>query len=190
MVRSFATAHTANRKCNPWRASTFPRCGVCSPTVHIAWEVCAMAFTSGNEWLWSLRLKVRRRTVCFYRYLGHAAQPAAVALASLLFSAAPASRKQQTGRSNFRFTAGAINQLRKLVGKAPVRTEWHETYWPTDFVPTRFRAPVVLFKRPKQPFFYVKDPQMGWGARTMSGVEIHEIDLDHLICSVSRTFAW
>lgn len=78
------------------------------------------------------------------------------------------------------YKRAAINQLRKLVGKAPVRTEWHETYWPTDFVPTRFRAPVVLFKRPKQPFFYVKDPQMGWGARTMGGVEIYEIDFDHL----------
>jgi len=39
---------------------------------------------------------------------------------------------------------------------------------------------VILFKRPKQPFFYVKDPQMGWGARSQSGVEIHEIEFSHL----------
>jgi amino acid adenylation domain-containing protein len=94
------------------------------------------------------------------------------------------------------YKRAAINQLRKLVGKAPLRTEWHETYWPTDFVPTRFRAPVVLFKRPKQPFFYVKDPQMGWGARTMGGVEIYEIDFDHLnllrephVCTVGKKLA-
>jgi thioesterase domain-containing protein len=43
----------------------------------------------------------------------------------------------------------------------------------------RFRAPVVLFKRPKQPFFYVNDPQMGWGARTETGVEIFEVDFHH-----------
>lgn len=72
------------------------------------------------------------------------------------------------------------NQVRKLMGKAPARTEWGEAYWPSNFVPPRFRAPVVLFKRPKQPFFYVKDPQMGWGARTTGGVEIHEINFDHM----------
>ena len=62
----------------------------------------------------------------------------------------------------------------------PARTDWQEAYWPSNYIPTRFRAPVVLFKRPKQPFYYVKDPQMGWGDRTKSGVEIHEIDFDHL----------
>ena len=62
----------------------------------------------------------------------------------------------------------------------PARKDWQEAYWPSNYIPTRFRAPVVLFKRPKQPFYYVKDPQMGWGARTTSGVEIHEIDFDHL----------
>jgi amino acid adenylation domain-containing protein len=77
------------------------------------------------------------------------------------------------------FKRAATNQVRKLLGKAPARTEWHEAYWPSNFVPTRFRAPVILFKRPKQPFFYVKDPQMGWGGRTESGVEIYEIDFDH-----------
>jgi len=39
---------------------------------------------------------------------------------------------------------------------------------------------VILFKRPKQPFYYVKDPQMGWGGRTLSTVEIHEFDFNHL----------
>jgi amino acid adenylation domain-containing protein len=75
---------------------------------------------------------------------------------------------------------GVTNQIRRLTGNAPVRTEWQATYWPDNYTPTVFRAPVVLFKRPKQPFFYVKDPQMGWGARTESGVEIHEIDFDHV----------
>ena len=78
------------------------------------------------------------------------------------------------------YRRAATNQIRKLMGKAPVRTDWQETYWPTNYVPTRFRAPVVLFKRPKQPFFYVKDPLMGWGARSRSGVEVHQIDFDHL----------
>jgi amino acid adenylation domain-containing protein len=74
----------------------------------------------------------------------------------------------------------ATNQLRRLMGKIPPRTDWQEAYWPSNYIPTRFHAPVILFKRPKQPFYYVKDPQMGWGARTKSGVEIYEIDFDHL----------
>jgi hypothetical protein len=39
---------------------------------------------------------------------------------------------------------------------------------------------VVLFKRPKQPFYYVNNTQMGWDKRTESGVEIHEFDFHHL----------
>ena len=74
----------------------------------------------------------------------------------------------------------AQSKIQILVGKKPATTDWQRTYWPEDFVPSKFRAPVVLFKRPKQPFFYVKDSQMGWGARTQAGVEVHEVDLDHL----------
>ena len=35
---------------------------------------------------------------------------------------------------------------------------------------------MILFKRPKQQFYYINDPQMGWGQRSERGVEIHEID--------------
>jgi thioesterase domain-containing protein len=73
----------------------------------------------------------------------------------------------------------AENKFDILRGKKAPRTDWRETYWPENFTPSRFRAPVVLFKRPKQPFYYIKDPQMGWGLRSESGVEIHEIDFDH-----------
>jgi len=78
------------------------------------------------------------------------------------------------------YKRAAGNLLRRMTGRAPARTEWQEAYWPGNFVATQFRAPVILFKRPKQPYYYVKDPQMGWGARTSSGVEVHEIDFDHL----------
>jgi len=61
-----------------------------------------------------------------------------------------------------------------------VRTDWQQAYWPKGFTAARFRAPVVLFKRPKQPFYYINDPQMGWGARSERGVEIHEVDFHHL----------
>ena len=74
----------------------------------------------------------------------------------------------------------AESKVQNLVGSKPARTDWRQTYWPEGFTPTRFRAPVILFKRPKQPFYYVDDPQMGWGKRTTTGVEIHEVDFSHL----------
>jgi thioesterase domain-containing protein len=57
---------------------------------------------------------------------------------------------------------------------------WNRAYWPDkDFQPPRFRAPVLLFKRPRQPFFYVRDPQMGWGSRSMGNVETCELSCGH-----------
>ncbi len=57
---------------------------------------------------------------------------------------------------------------------------WNRAYWPDkDFQPPRFRAPVLLFKRPRQPFFYVRDPQMGWGSRSMGNVETRELNCGH-----------
>jgi len=75
-------------------------------------------------------------------------------------------------------------RLSQLLGKKPPRTDWRQAYWPAGLIPSRFRAPVVLFKRPKPPFYYIfitsNDPQMGWGARTESGVEIQEADFHYL----------
>jgi thioesterase domain-containing protein len=57
---------------------------------------------------------------------------------------------------------------------------WQEIYWPKeDFRPPQFRAPVLLFKRPRQPFFYVRDPNMGWASRSLGGVSTCEIECGH-----------
>ncbi len=57
---------------------------------------------------------------------------------------------------------------------------WNRIYWPDEhFTPPRFKAPVLLFKRPKQPYFYVKDPKMGWGERSLGGVTTCEIQCGH-----------
>jgi len=73
----------------------------------------------------------------------------------------------------------AGNKVQTLVGAKSARVDWRQTYWPENFTAARFRAPVILFKRPKQPFYYANDPLMGWGARTESRVEIHEVDFRH-----------
>jgi thioesterase domain-containing protein/acyl carrier protein len=57
---------------------------------------------------------------------------------------------------------------------------WEQVYWPADnFQAPRFRAPVLLFKRPRQPYYYIRDRKMGWGARSEGGVEICEINFQH-----------
>ncbi|HKR85293.1 MAG TPA: amino acid adenylation domain-containing protein [Terriglobales bacterium] len=62
----------------------------------------------------------------------------------------------------------------------PPETPWQKVYWPgKDFSNPRFDAPVALFKRPRQPFYYVKDATLGWGSRSRGGVEIHCIDVPH-----------
>lgn len=77
------------------------------------------------------------------------------------------------------YKRAAGNKVQNLAGSRPTRTDWRQAYWPEDFTPTRFRAPVVLFKRPKQPFYYINDRQMGWAERSEGGVTIHEVEFHH-----------
>jgi amino acid adenylation domain-containing protein len=56
-------------------------------------------------------------------------------------------------------------------------SSWPATYWPgKTFVPATFTGKITVFKRRKQPYFYVRDPLLGWGTRTTAGVELHVID--------------
>jgi hypothetical protein len=70
---------------------------------------------------------------------------------------------------------------RLLLGKGSgTESGWDRAYWPGDnFDEPRFRAPVLLFKRVRQPYYYVRDRQMGWGARSTGGVEICELNCKH-----------
>jgi thioesterase domain-containing protein/acyl carrier protein len=64
----------------------------------------------------------------------------------------------------------------QVIGKG-----WKRVYWPgEEFQSPRFRAPVLLFKRPRQPYYYARDPKMGWGARSLGGVEVCEIECGHI----------
>ncbi len=77
------------------------------------------------------------------------------------------------------YKRAAGNKVQNLTGSKLARTDWRQAYWPEDFTPARFRAPVVLFKRRKQPFYYINDPQMGWAERSERGVTIHEVEFQH-----------
>lgn len=71
------------------------------------------------------------------------------------------------------------NRMRVWRGLVKPTRPWAEAYWPEDFKPPRFLAPIVLFKRPRQPYYYIDDPLLGWGARSEGGVETHNINADH-----------
>ena len=76
----------------------------------------------------------------------------------------------------------AFKALRNAVGRARGgrRSTWSQAYWPgEDFVPPTFSGKVALFKRPKQPFYYKDDPEMGWGGRSRSGVDVQVLPIDH-----------
>jgi thioesterase domain-containing protein len=79
------------------------------------------------------------------------------------------------------YRAGIAKHLRRLVGReTEPPSPWVKAYWPgKDFRPWQFQARILLFRRPRQPYFYVKDPEMGWGARSTGGVEICLVDAAH-----------
>jgi len=54
------------------------------------------------------------------------------------------------------------------------------TFWPgRDFVPAKCAGSIIVFKTPKQPFYYGNDPLLGWGTRTTGVVEAHLVDSTH-----------
>ncbi len=67
-----------------------------------------------------------------------------------------------------------------LMDKNTPDSGWNRLYWPDEgFQEPRFHAPVLLLKRTRQPYYYVRDREMGWGARSLGGVEICEVNCAH-----------
>jgi thioesterase domain-containing protein/acyl carrier protein len=57
------------------------------------------------------------------------------------------------------------------------RSAWPAAYWPGEtFAPPRFGGKITVLKRPKQPYYYVRDPLMGWGTRSTGKVELQVIE--------------
>jgi len=56
---------------------------------------------------------------------------------------------------------------------------WRQSYWPgPEFVPKLFGGKVTVLRLPKQPWYRIRDFQLGWGSRALGGVEVHVIDVD------------
>jgi thioesterase domain-containing protein len=73
-----------------------------------------------------------------------------------------------------------MKRLRRIVlrERTPLSPWTSKEVWPgRGFRPKQFRAPVILFKRPKQPYFKVKDREMGWGRRSLSGIKVCTVNV-------------
>jgi amino acid adenylation domain-containing protein len=70
-------------------------------------------------------------------------------------------------------------RARIWLGKAKPSRFWAEVYWPQDFKPPRFKAPIILFRRREQPYCYIDDPLLGWGPRSDGGVKAYEVKSQH-----------
>jgi amino acid adenylation domain-containing protein len=56
---------------------------------------------------------------------------------------------------------------------------WTQHYWPKNFVLPRYAGNITVFKRAKQPFYYVRDSFLGWGKRTSGAIETVEFNSPH-----------
>jgi thioesterase domain-containing protein len=92
------------------------------------------------------------------------------------FGALPRSQKREMFLSAFR------KKLRRLSGRVEnEKSLWRQSYWPAkEFQLPKYHGRITLFKIPKQPFYYVRDPFMGWGNRTTGTVDIEFIRSEHL----------
>jgi amino acid adenylation domain-containing protein len=91
------------------------------------------------------------------------------------FKALPAAEKRKFLRQWFKKRVKQLPQAPQ-----PEGSDWPTMYWPgKDFVPEKFGRRITLFKIPKQPFFYVRDPLMGWGTRTRADVDLHVVESKH-----------
>jgi thioesterase domain-containing protein len=93
------------------------------------------------------------------------------------FGSLPKSQKREMFLSAFR------KKLRKLSGRVEnvEKSLWRQSYWPgKEFELPKYHGRITLFKIPKQPFYYVRDPLMGWGNRTTGRVDVEFIRSEHL----------
>jgi thioesterase domain-containing protein len=78
---------------------------------------------------------------------------------------------------------GAREMERDVGGAgAPARTrnQLRAIYWPgKDFVAPTIAGRVTLFRVKKQPFNRLRYYDLGWGARALGGVEVHEVAGEH-----------
>jgi amino acid adenylation domain-containing protein len=81
--------------------------------------------------------------------------------------------------------AGKLQSLfRRVTGATkpdPVeKARWQDRAFPGEgFVATKVRSKLTVFRTREQPYWRIRDTELGWGARTTGGIDVHYIDGRH-----------
>jgi amino acid adenylation domain-containing protein len=97
-----------------------------------------------------------------------------------LFRSRPGEQKRREVvtvlKKKFRRVQGAGSASDAAGGR---KYSWTQHYWPKNFVLPRYAGNITVFKRAKQPFYYVRDSLLGWGKRTSGAIETIEFNSPH-----------
>lgn len=74
--------------------------------------------------------------------------------------------------------------LRRVTGAAPPdpaeKARWQDRAFPGEgFVAAKVRSKLTVFRTREQPYWRIRDIDLGWGARTAGGIDVHYIDGRH-----------
>jgi glutathione S-transferase len=89
--------------------------------------------------------------------------------------------EQQVRRVTRKVTGVLGRALGRKPARAPETTEaWRERVFPKEvFVPRPVKTRIIVFRAAKQPYWRIRDPELGWGSRTTGGVVVYPIDGEH-----------
>ena len=83
---------------------------------------------------------------------------------------APASRPQPRGRS----------RSAPAAWRRPSVDPWQARLYPArGFVPAKVSAPITVLRTKKQPYWRIRDDELGWSDRTTGGVDVHVVPGEH-----------
>jgi thioesterase domain-containing protein len=86
-----------------------------------------------------------------------------------------------------KWTRRALGPLGRLAGRRPgpvpngAKEAYAQRYFTrTDAAPAVFDGKITVFRVRKQPYWRIRDDQLGWGKWAQGGVEVHEVPGEHL----------
>ena len=91
------------------------------------------------------------------------------------------SLRLRPNRRGERASEARTEVARQAAFDATTQALWDERVFPgPTFVPPQVDAPITVFRVKDQPYWRIKDEQLGWSDRTRGGVELHHVEGVHI----------
>ena len=91
------------------------------------------------------------------------------------------SLRVRPNRRGERASEARTEVARQAAFDATTQALWDERVFPgPTFVPPQVNAPITVFRVKDQPYWRIKDEQLGWSDRTRGGVELHHVEGVHI----------